>query len=86
MKRLFYLILLLFICSSCNEFLERRDSYEKSRVKKIQEENILVDSTCTEMKNVYFDGHEYVVYTEVAGYGYGAAMVHSPNCKCFKNN
>ena len=86
MKRLLYPILLLFICSSCNEFLEMRDSYEKSRVEKIQEENTLVDSTCTEMRNVYFDGHEYGVYTEVAGYGFGAAMVHSPNCKCFKNN
>lgn len=86
MKRLLYLILLLFICSSCNEFLEKRDSYEKSRVKKIQEENTSVDSTCTEMRNVYFDGHEYVVYAEVSGYGFGAAMVHSPNCKCFKNN
>lgn len=63
-----------------------RDSYEKSRVKKTQEENTLVDSTCTEMRNVYFDGHVYVIYTEVAGYGFGAAMVHSPNCKCFKNN
>ena len=55
MKRLLYPILLLFICSSCNEFLEMRDSYEKSRVEKIQEENTLVDSTCTEMRNVYFD-------------------------------
>lgn len=55
-------------------------------MKKIQEENTSVDSTCTEMRNVYFDGHEYVVYTEIGGYGFGAAMVHSPNCKCFKNN
>ena len=35
-----------------------------------------------EMYNVEFDGHLYVVYTEKNGYGFGAAMVHSPNCKC----
>ena len=26
----------------------------------------------------------YVIYKEQAGYGLGAAMVHSPNCECHK--
>ena len=34
--------------------------------------------------NVKFDGHLYVIYREKEGHGLGAAMVHSPNCECYK--
>lgn len=48
----------------------------------------ITDTTDLEenLHNVKFDGHLYVVYKEQSGYGFGAAMVHSPNCKCFKHD
>ena len=88
MKRFLYLVLaILFI--AVNTCLVSCDGYEKfnSREQELRQQRIekhITDTTYLEeyLHNVKFDGHLYVVYTEKNGYGFGAAMVHSPNCKC----
>lgn len=87
MKKILYIILLLFTCVSCDEWVGNYNKVKKERRQKSIEEHI---NDTTDLKdnlyNVKFDGHLYVVYKEQAGYGYGlgAAMVHSPNCECHK--
>ena len=91
MKRFLYFVLaILFI--AVNACLESCDSYVKkfdSREQELRQQRIETHITNTadleeNLHNVKFDGHLYVVYTEKNGYGFGAAMVHSPNCKCNK--
>jgi hypothetical protein len=89
MKRFLYLALAI-LCIAVNVWLQSCDSYvEKfdSREQDLRQQRIekhITDTTDLEehLYNVKFDGHLYVVYKEQNGYGFGAAMVHSPNCKC----
>ena len=91
MKKILYITLLLFTCISCDEWIDdynkNFEKVEKERRQKRIEEHIN-DTTDLQdnLYNVKFDGHLYVVYREQAGYGMGAAMVHSPNCECHKEN
>lgn len=93
MKKYLYLVIALLVIA-INACLQACDNFEEAAQRREQEQKekqlnplSTAGEICTEnMQNVEFDGHLYVVYTEVAGYGFGAAMVHSPNCKCFKNN
>lgn len=97
MKKYLYLVIALLVIvinvclQACDNFEETRQVAAQRREQKQKERQINPLSTagkiCTEnMQNVEFDGHLYVVYTEHNGYGYGAAMVHSPNCKCNNKN
>lgn len=89
MKKILYITFLLFTCISCDEWIDdynkNFEKVEKERRQKRIEEHIN-DTTDLQdnLYNVKFDGHLYVVYREQAGYGMGAAMVHSPNCECHK--
>ena len=85
MKKILYIILLLFTCVSCDEWVGNYNKVKKERRQKSIEEHIN-DTTDLQdnLYNVKFDGHLYVVYKEQAGYGLGAAMVHSPDCECHK--
>ena len=90
MKKILYITFLLFTCVSCDEWIDNYnknfDKVEKERRQKSIEEHIN-DTTDLQdnLYNVKFDGHLYVVYTKKnGGYGFGAAMVHSPNCECHK--
>ena len=58
--------------------------YKERRQKRIEEHINDTTDLQENLQNVKFDGHLYVVYTEKNGYGFGAAMVHSPNCECHK--
>lgn len=79
MKKILYIVLLLIGCISCDSFVEDCDRREQELRQQRIEEHI-TDTTYLEenLRNVKFDGHLYVVYTE----RFGVAMVHSPNCKC----
>ena len=85
MKKILYITFLLFMCISCDEWVGNYNKIKKERRQKSIEEHTN-DTTDLQdnLYNVKFDGHLYVVYKEQAGYGLGAAMVHSPNCKCHK--
>ena len=85
MKKILYIIFLLFTCVSCDEWINNYNKVKKERRQKSIEEHIN-DTTDLQdnLYNVKFDGHLYVIYKEQAGYGLGAAMVHSPNCECHK--
>lgn len=77
------LLVCLVSCISCDGYVEKFDSREQEiRQNRIEEH--ITDTTDLEenLYNVKFDGHLYVVYKEQSGYGFGAAMVHSPNCEC----
>lgn len=84
MNKILYVVLLLIICVSCD--YDNFKKYDESRVQRSIErqikENEQIDSLDTNIRNIKFDGHVYVLYTEHNGYGYGAAMCHSPNCQC----
>ena len=87
MKKILYITLLLIACISCDSYVEKFDK----RAQELRQQRIekhISDTTDLEeyLHNVKFDGHMYVVYTEQNGYGFGAAMVHSPNCECNKYN
>ena len=83
MKKILYIILLLIICISCDEYNKREMELLQQRIKKhINDTTDLQEH----LYNVKFDGHLYVVYKEKEGYGMGAAMVHSPNCECNKGS
>ena len=85
MKKILYIIFLLFTCVSCDDYNKNFDKVKKERRQKRIEEHINDTTDLQEnLQNVKFDGHLYVVYTEKTGYGFGAAMVHSPNCECHK--
>ena len=90
MKKILYITFLLFTCVSCDEWIDNYtknfDKVEKERRQKSIEEHINDPISLQEnLHNVKFDGHLYVVYTKKnGGYGFGAAMVHSPNCECHK--
>ena len=85
MKKILYITFLLFTCISCDEWVNNYNKVKKERRQKSIEEHIN-DTTDLQdnLYNVKFDGHLYVIYKEQAGYGLGAAMVHSPNCECHK--
>ena len=85
MKKILYITLLLFTCISCDEWVGNYNKVKKERRQKSIKEHINDTTDLQEnLHNVKFDGHLYVVYKEQAGYGVGAAMVHSPNCECHK--
>lgn len=85
MKKILYITILMIACISCDSYVEKFDSREQDLRQQRIEEHI-ADTTDLEenLYNVKFDGHLYVVYKEHNGYGFGAAMVHSPNCECNK--
>ena len=85
MKKILYIIILLFICISCDSYVEKLNNRKQDLRQSLIEKHI-TDTTYLQehLHNVKFDGHLYVVYTEQNGYGFGAAMVHSPNCECNK--
>ena len=86
MKKILYIILLLIICIPIGLYVEKCNR----RDMELLQQNIkkyINDTTDLQehLYNVKFDGHLYVVYTKKnGGYGFGAAMVHSPNCECHK--
>ena len=86
MKKILYITLLLFTCISCDEWVGNYNKVEKERRQKSIKEHINDTTDLQEnLHNVKFDDHLYVVYTKKNGrYGFGAAMVHSPNCECHK--
>ena len=96
MKKILYITLLLFTCVSCDEWIDDYNKNFEKREQKIRQNRIeehINDTTDLQdnlynlynLYNVKFDGHLYVVYTKKnGGYGFGAAMVHSPNCECHK--
>ena len=85
MKKILYITILLIICISCDSYVEKFNSREQE-LRQSRIEKHITDTTDLEenLHNVKFDGHLYVVYKEHNGYGFGAAMVHSPNCECNK--
>jgi hypothetical protein len=93
MKRYLYLVIALLViainaclqaCDNFEELAQRRE--QKQKEKQLNPSSTAGKIYTENMQNVEFDGHLYVIYTEKDGYGYGAAMVHSPNYKCFKKN
>ena len=83
MKKILYIAILLITCISCDGYVEKFNSKEQELRQQRIEKHITDTAYLEEnLHNVKFDGHLYVVYTEQNGYGFGAAMVHSPNCKC----
>lgn len=84
MKKILF-ILLLIICIPFCLYFEKINRRTEEQRQQIVEKNIIDTISLQEnLHNVKFDGHLYVVYTEKNGYGFGAAMVHSPNCECHK--
>ena len=86
MKKILYIILLLIICIPFCLYVEKINRRKKEHRQQTVEKNIIDPISLQEnLHNVKFDGHLYVVYTKKnGGYGFGAAMVHSPNCECHK--
>ena len=86
MKRFLYFVLaiLFIVClESCNSYVEKFDKRQQDLRQQRVEKHITNTTDLEEhLYNVKFDGHLYVIYKEKNGYGFGAAMVHSPNCKC----
>ena len=81
MKKIQYIILLLIMCVSCDyeEYKKSNESRVRNWTEQKIRENTQIDSLDTNIRNIKFDGH---VYADKNGYGYGVAMVHSPNCTC----
>ena len=86
MKKILYIILLLIICIPIGLYVEKINKRKEEHRQQTVEKNIIDPISLQEnLQNVKFDGHLYVVYTKKnGGYGFGAAMVHSPNCECHK--
>lgn len=87
MKKILYIIiLLLIICIPFGLYVEKINRRKEEHRQQTVEKNIIDPISLQEnLHNVKFDGHLYVVYTKKnGGYGFGAAMVHSPNCECHK--
>ena len=86
MKKILYIILLLIICIPLCLYVEKINRRKEEHRQQTVEKNIIDPISLQEnLHNVKFDGHLYVVYTKKnGGYGFGAAMVHSPNCECHK--
>lgn len=86
MKKILYIILLLIICIPIGLYVEKINKRKEEHRQQTVEKNIIDPISLQEnLHNVKFDGHLYVVYTKKnGGYGFGAAMVHSPNCECHK--
>ena len=86
MKKILYIILLLIICIPFGLYVEKINRRKEEHRQQTVEKNIIDPISLQEnLHNVKFDGHLYVVYTKKNGrYGFGAAMVHSPNCECHK--
>lgn len=86
MKKILYIILLLIICIPLGIYVEKINRRKEEHRQQTVEKNIIDPISLQEnLHNVKFDGHLYVVYTKKnGGYGFGAAMVHSPNCECHK--
>lgn len=86
MKKILYITLLLIICIPIGLYVEKINKRKEEHRQQTVEKNIIDPISLQEnLHNVKFDGHLYVVYTKKnGGYGFGAAMVHSPNCECHK--
>ena len=86
MKKILYIILLLIICIPIGLYVEKINKRKEEHRQQTVEKNIIDPISLQEnLHNVKFDGHLYVVYTKKnGGYGFGVAMVHSPNCECHK--
>ena len=86
MKKILYIILLLIICIPFGLYVEKINRRKEEHRQQTVEKNIIDPISLQEnLHNVKFDGHLYVVYTKKnGGYGFSAAMVHSPNCECHK--
>ena len=86
MKKILYIVLLLIICIPFSLYVEKNNRRKEEHRQQTVEKNIIDPISLQEnLHNVKFDGHLYVVYTKKnGGYGFGAAMVHSPNCECHK--
>ena len=86
MKKILYIILLLIICIPIGLYVEKINRRKEEHRQQTVEKNIIDPISLQEnLHNVKFDGHLYVVYTKKnGGYGFGTAMVHSPNCECHK--
>lgn len=84
MKKIQYIVLLLIMCVSCDyeEYKKSDESHVRNWTEQKIRENTQIDSLDTNIRNIKFDGHLYVLYADKNGYGYGVAMVHSPNCAC----
>lgn len=81
MKKLTHLSLFLFIVVSMGGCITPEEHNYSIQLKT----NRFVENFEDTIKKVTYEGHEYLVYREIAGPGLAAAMTHSGTCPATHN-
>ena len=70
MKKILLFILLSFALSACGE---QRTTTE-------------IEMDSVSIKEMTYNGHDYILFFEAHGYAGGLSAVHSPECRCNELN